>query len=393
MRALWLLLSLLCLPTLAGAESAASLRSPLPASHVLDPGGLLAADTRRELDRLAGTLDAANQGEVAFVVISSTDGADPRAFATAVFNRWGVGHRGRDNGTLLLLARADRAAEIVLGNGIDNARNRAHAQAVMDQEMVPRFRQGDYDQALVAGTNALLTRIYGVDLSRPAEQPVDPAASASSDTQPAGLLAADDRSTTAPAPVAQTTPTNRGGPGLSDNSAIAIGLSFFAAVFGFVGWVLVKLTRLIWWFSGSAWFSRKCARCSSKMDMLGEVADDAHLAPAELTEEKLRSVDHRVYVCPRCRHVDKLSRRAWFTRYSDCSACHSRALSSVSKTITAATRWSTGLAEVTSTCQHCGKVEVTQKTLPTLPAPSSSSSSSSSYGGGRSSGGGASGRW
>lgn len=378
----------------AHGESLQSLPSPLPASHVADARGLLAADTRRELDRLAGTLDGAGRGQLAFVVIASTDGVDPRRYATELFNRWGVGHRGRNDGTLFLLAREDRAAEIVLGDGIDTPTNRALAERIMSGEMVPRFRQGDYDQALIVGASMLLTRVYAMDLSRPAEQPADAA--------PNALVAADTLTVPAsatplsaqPRPVA--TPDSGAGSdvqkGPSDSTAIAIGLAFFAAVFAFLTWVVVKITRLIWWFSGSRWLSRKCKRCSAQMHLLGEVEDDAHLDATQQTEERLRSVDHRVFLCPACANVEKLTRRAWFTRYSDCNACHSRALSSVSKTITSATRWSTGLAEVTSTCQHCGKVSMQRQTLPMLTS-SSSSSSGSSYGGGRSSGGGASGRW
>ncbi|MCB1613648.1 MAG: hypothetical protein KDI60_18135, partial [Xanthomonadales bacterium] len=135
---------------------------------------------------------------------------------------------------------------------------------------------------------------------------------------------------------------------------------------------------------------------------LSETEDDAHLQPAELTEEKLRSVDYRVWVCPSCRRVDKLARRAWFSPYSNCGACGSRAVSQTSTTISSPTRYSTGLAEVTETCQNCHRVHTERRVLPVLPPPSdnsssfsssSSSSSSSSWGGGSSSGGGASGSW
>ena len=136
---LWLLVWCLLSAPLR-AEPVDSLRSPLPASHLTDTLGLLASDTRAELDRLAGTLDGQNRGQLAFVVVSNTDGMDPRQYGMAVFNRWGVGDRQRNDGLLILLARDDRAAEILLGDGIDTAANRAQAQAVMDQEMVPRLR-------------------------------------------------------------------------------------------------------------------------------------------------------------------------------------------------------------------------------------------------------------
>lgn len=397
----WLaLVALILLSPALHAERVDQLPVPLPASHVADPRGLLAADTRAELDRLASTLDRAGRGELGFVVIGSTEGVDPRRFATEVFNRWGIGDRQRNDGSLILLAKDDRAAEIVLGDGIDNAVNRGHAERVMQDAMVPRFREGNYDQALVAGTTQLLQRVYAIDLSRPAEQApdalLDTQASspgdASDTARPSQAPVRDDR--LAPQPIAAPTPKSPADAADPEYGALAIGLGIIGSLAAGALWLLHKLLRMLWWFTGSRWFTRKCGSCDSVMQQLPEAADDAHLNPAQLTEERLGSVDHRVFLCPRCGKVEQIARRAWFTRYSDCSACHSRALSSVSKTLTAATRYSTGLAEVTETCQNCNKVRTENRVLPVLPPPSSSSSSSgSSYGGGRSSGGGASGRW
>jgi len=414
-----LIAAVLLVPFCSFAERVDQLPSPLPGSHVADPAGLLAADTRAELDRLAATLDGRGRGQLGFAVVATTAGVAPRRFATEVFNRWGVGDAKRNDGTLILLAKQDRAVEIVLGDGIDNPVNRAHAARVMQEAMAPRFRDGNYDQGLVAGTTLLLQRIYAVDWSRPAEQ-LEPngalapalAENAEMPTSLSGLRdssAAD--SNTAPAVgystaavagaadgapaaarvkrpvVSYTEPREPTSPGI-----IALGFGVIAGAAAALFWLVQRFLRMLWWFTGSRWFVRKCKDCSSAMQMLSEVADDAHLNKGQRTEERLGSVDHRVYLCPRCNHVDLIARRAWFTRYADCSACQARALSSVSKTLSSATRYSTGLAEVTKTCQHCGKVNIEQRVLPVLPPPSSSSSSSS-YGGGRSSGGGASGRW
>jgi uncharacterized protein len=409
----WALVLLLALAPTLRAERADDIPVPLPASHVSDLRGLLAADTRAELDRLAATLDDAGRGQLAFVVIDSSNGVDHRRFATDVFNRWGVGDRQRNDGTLFLLAKRDRAAEIVLGDGIDNATNRAHAERTMREAMVPRFRNGDYDQGLVAGATQLLQSVYAIDLSRPAEQREPgmgngesatvraprldsgdaPMALAGDAGEPARAGTGNDRPPATPLPAS---PASRG----SDESAeaptgaLAIGLSILAAIAAAVLWLLNKLLRMLWWFTGSRWFTRKCGACGTGMQLLPEAADDAHLNPSQRTEERLGSVDHRVFRCPRCGKIEQIARRAWFTRYSDCRSCHSRAMSSVSKTLTSATRYSTGLAEVTETCQSCNHVRTERRVLPVLPAPSSSSSSSGrSFGGGRSSGGGASGRW
>lgn len=396
----------------ARAESLSDLPPPLPQSYVSDRHNLLAADTRAELDRLAAALDRSDRGQLGVAVIRTTGGREHRRFATELFNRWGVGDRRRNDGLLILLAMDDRAAEIILGDGIDNPANRAHAERVMQQQMVPRFREGNYDQAMVSGASGMLTAAYALDLSRPAELPAAtdlPAAfagfaeapmpadrtAAEAAGDPAAIAQAtfetDRTPAAAPQPVRAPVAAAEPKQAQEFNSETAVGLGILGTLAAGALWLLNKFIRMLWWFTGLG--RRKCKRCNVQMTQLDESTDDLHLSSAEQAEEKLRSVDHRVFLCPACGQIDKVSRRAWFTRYSDCAACKSRALSSVSKTLSAATRYSTGLAEVTSTCQHCGDVRVDRRVLPVLPPPSSSSSSGGGFGGGRSSGGGASGRW
>ncbi len=391
MKAASLLFALLCCwMTTAVAERVEDIPSPLPASYVSDPAGLLAADTRAEIDRLAIGIDDAGRGQLTVVVVANTGGVDPRQFATDLFNRWGVGHAEQDDGTLILLAREDRAAEIVLGTGIDTAANRSHAQAVMDNEMIPRFKQGNYDQAMVAGANAVLQTVYATNMALPSESPTE----LSLDERAKANMLAGPAAPPVAIEARRADTAEQRNAADSSIAPLAIGGSILAGVVGAVGWLLWKILQSFWWLVGSRIFPRSCSSCKTTMNLLGEAEDDALLTPEQRTEERLKSVNHRVFVCPGCSKVDQLTRRAWFSSYANCKHCASRAVSRVSRTISAATRHSTGLAEITETCQHCQRSEVSQKTIARLPPPSSSSSSSGrSFGGGSSRGGGASGRW
>jgi len=160
-----------------------------------------------------------------------------------------------------------------------------------------------------------------------------------------------------------------------------------------------------------AWvFKRKylnCRPCGTKRALLSERADNAHLEGGEIKEEKLGSVDYEVYVCPLCSSVaiDRVGK--WFSGYSKCKECRYKTLKVTTRTLSAATRSSTGRARVTKDCKHCSYNHSYTKVIPRLPDPSTSSSSStsgwsssggsssggSSFGGGSSGGGGASSSW
>ncbi len=388
----------LLLLTLMTGQLDAQPRSPLPQSYVSDESGLLAADTVRELNRLAATLDDKQRGEIAFLIVRSTGGVDPRRFGAQAFNAWRVGDRQLNNGTLFLLALDDRATEIILGSGIDDGDYTRMANNVMHGEILPRFRQGDFDQGLVAGATAWLQRAYQADLSRPAEAATEPEGDTELDRSAAA--SAETTATTETVPLSQPTrqprPTTTPEP-QSNIPATVIGVGIIGSVIAAVGWLLYKFLSLLWWFIGSRLVPRTCSRCSGHMTLLSEAQDDAHLTPQQITEEILRSVDHRVFHCPGCGHVEKLVRAAWFSRFMPCATCGSKAVSSTSRTVSSATRYSTGLLEITSTCQHCGAASTSQSVIPRITSSSSStswsSSSSRSFGGGSSRGGGASGRF
>lgn len=131
----------------------ADLRPP-PAGHwALDVTGKVTAATLANLDAIAQDVESSGAGQLGICVTNSTGGKAPRPFATEVFNRWGVGHHGANDGILLFVALGDHKAEIVLGDG---ARlTSAQTDVVMQFDLVPRFKRGAVDEGLLAGATSL----------------------------------------------------------------------------------------------------------------------------------------------------------------------------------------------------------------------------------------------
>ncbi len=151
----WILLAvLLCLP--ASGTTGSAIPRPAPGSWAVDVTGTLRPETLAEVDRLGTQLDASGQGQLAVVVVDSTNGTSPRAFATNLFNLWGIGQVSRNDGALLFIALDDRKAEIVLGNGVDSARDIERSDALMAR-LVPLFAGGEPDAAVLEGARGLST--------------------------------------------------------------------------------------------------------------------------------------------------------------------------------------------------------------------------------------------
>ncbi len=101
----------LCAWLLVAAWTPAAVPDPRPGGLVVDPAGVLDPATEAALDARLRALRADRGAEVALVVLDDVVGA-PKAFATALFNRWRLGDAARDDGVLVLMVMGQRRLEI-----------------------------------------------------------------------------------------------------------------------------------------------------------------------------------------------------------------------------------------------------------------------------------------
>lgn len=346
----------------AGAQAVdpRGIASPRPAGWIVDSADLISPAGEAEINARIDAVKRTTGGEIAVVTLPTIGGGDHRQWATTLFNHWGIGDADADNGVLLLVAIDDRAAELILGDGIDSDDQVAEAQYIMDEAIVPRMRAGDREGAIRAAVEQSIQRWFQ-------------AALADGSTAPLAV----------PLPIQQPSYSDDGGyqPGSEiDPKTVAAAAGGGGGLLG-----LIALIRA-WWRRRP----RKCDRCNAQMVRLDERADDAHLQPAEQLEERLGSVDYDLWSCTGCANVLKLRYGTFFTRYAKCPKCRAVTKRAEQTTLRAPTYDASGLARIDEHCEHCDYRHSYQKTLP---RKTRSSSSSSGFGGGSSSGRGASGRW
>jgi uncharacterized protein len=401
----------------ARAVTVEQIPSPRPTGWAVDLTPTLSPERLAELNHLGEDVKAKTGAEMAVVVVGSTDGADPHDFALRLFNAWHIGQTDKQNGLLVFAALNDHKAEIILGHGLDTETGRGESTAVMQQEMIPRFRNGDPGGAVVLGAIACARRILGVSPLTPeaeavpgitdAPQPAPPASAPNTYTDSGGMVHPLSSPGTyppeAPAP-AEAEPSESPLPGFA-------WLGLLATAGGTLGYVALRKPR--------------CSQCKQKMVMLDEQADDAYLEPSERVEERIGSIDYQIWACPTCGERKKRRAAAFFSRYQLCPQCNAKTLSSESTTVRPATYTHGGEIRVDETCANCSyRYSSSRYTAQlvreerTYSSSSSTSSSSSSFGsfssssgssgssssssgggsssgfsGGSSSGGGASGSW
>lgn len=126
--------------------------------HVSDPDGFLSDSAEMNINTaLCAIRDKAD----VFVVTLATIGeADPKHFATELFNDWGIGDAATNNGVLLLFVEDQRALEFETGYGAEETLTDAKCERIFTNTVVPFFKAGDYEGGLCSGVGEIVG-VYG----------------------------------------------------------------------------------------------------------------------------------------------------------------------------------------------------------------------------------------
>jgi uncharacterized protein len=126
-----------------------------PDGFVTDRASLLSPETKDRITKVVGNLEAKTGAEIAVVTVDRLDSGDIKGTAVSIFNGWGLGKKGKDNGILILLAVQDRKVHIEVGYGLEHIITDGMAGEIIRNEMAPYFKHGDYDTGFRRAVDAL----------------------------------------------------------------------------------------------------------------------------------------------------------------------------------------------------------------------------------------------
>lgn len=119
---------------------------------------LAAVLLRQEADDLERKLVAyydSTSTQIAIVTVRTTGDYDISETALKILRDWGVGSKEKNNGLVILAAIDDRKVRIETGYGLEGAIPDAIANRIIDQIIVPNFREGHYYRGLDQAVNAI----------------------------------------------------------------------------------------------------------------------------------------------------------------------------------------------------------------------------------------------
>nr|WP_232019216.1 TPM domain-containing protein [Sulfuritortus calidifontis] len=148
--------------------AAAEVAVPPLNARVIDLTGTLSAEQRGAIERKLAALETAKGSQIAVLVLPTTQPETIEQYGIRVAETWKLGRKGIDDGALLLVAKDDRALRIEVGYGLEGVIPDAVAKRVIEEIILPRFKQGDFAGGIDAGVDALIGLVQGEPLPAPA---------------------------------------------------------------------------------------------------------------------------------------------------------------------------------------------------------------------------------
>ncbi len=134
---------------------------PPLAGRINDLAGVLSTETESRIELSLAGLEQSDSTQVAVLTMKSIEGVPIEEFGIKVAEKWKVGRKGLDNGVILIVALEERTVRIEVGRGLEGKLTDLMAGRIIRNEIVPRFREGDFDGGILAGVNAIVATVKG----------------------------------------------------------------------------------------------------------------------------------------------------------------------------------------------------------------------------------------
>lgn len=149
-------------------QTTVALASDFPESvgYVNDFANILSSETKQAIEQRLTKLEEDSSIEIAVVTVKSLEETTVEDIAVRLFEDWGVGKKNEDNGILFLIAPNERQTRIEVGYGLEPLLPDAKAGRILDNYVLPAFKDGNYDRGISEGVDAIIEVVHGeaVDL-------------------------------------------------------------------------------------------------------------------------------------------------------------------------------------------------------------------------------------
>ena len=127
--------------------------------RVVDQANLLDPATEQALTEKLAALEASSTDQLVVVTVNSLQDQEIEDYGYQLGRAWGIGQKENDNGALLIVAPNERKVRVEVGYGLEPILTDAFSSQVIRNDILPSFRDGDYQAGVIKGVDALIAQL------------------------------------------------------------------------------------------------------------------------------------------------------------------------------------------------------------------------------------------
>jgi uncharacterized protein len=132
---------------------------PQLTGRVVDDAHLLTPQQAQALDAKLAALQQQSQRQLVVATVPDLQGYEIEDYGYRLGRAWGLGDKQRNDGAILLVAPKERKVRIEVGYGLEGILTDALSEIIIQREILPRFKAGDYAGGIDAATNQLIAQL------------------------------------------------------------------------------------------------------------------------------------------------------------------------------------------------------------------------------------------
>jgi len=132
---------------------------PELSGRVVDQANLLSPEQEAELTQRLEALQQASTRQLVVATVSSLEDYPIEDYGYQLGRHWGIGQDESNNGIILLVAPTERKVRIEVGYGLEAIMTDALSNQIVQNTILPHFRDNDYPGGIMAGADAIIEQL------------------------------------------------------------------------------------------------------------------------------------------------------------------------------------------------------------------------------------------
>lgn len=136
-------------------------QAPSPPRLVNDFAELISMDNKEKLEQKLVAYNDSTSTQICVVTVNNIGDYSIEDYAVRLGRSWGIGQKDKDNGILILISKDDRKVDIEIGYGLEAYVTDYDSKDIINNIIVPAFKQSNYYEGIDEATNRLIAQLQG----------------------------------------------------------------------------------------------------------------------------------------------------------------------------------------------------------------------------------------